>query len=400
MLRLAGAPLAVLLAAPVLLPAPTAPPVASSSRNASSLSAPAPAPQYTIYWALGNPAWAPTPYDVASFGIVPDATIVFDVSAGAGSPWPKLICTDRGPDGKPCAGPSSEPCYNFSFVEADCTKAGGVRRDAPWATAAGLPPVLCCNPGGCTPAEGSRVKIKAQVAGTVAGKVPGNFSGNAVLDVEGWNPIASPDIFGSCNTAETGRSTTSAAWFMEQGLRNYSVAAVMHEQPALTKPQAVAVAQMRFSGAAADILVAALEGAKATRPLARWGYFGEVGLCNLDGPCVDPTTEFAAGGSDPLCGYDHPTAGPRLHAQAEAQRPIWAASDALFPAIYFQSVQPGGVIGSYACDNQHFTGSACKNLTLADQRAVAHSAVARVSARQLSMRAQLLGVDLSVRRPS
>ena len=68
-----------------------------------------------------------------------------------------------------------------------------------------------------------------------------------MLDVEGWNPVASPEIFGSCDTAETGRNTTTTAWYMEQGLRNYSVAAVLHEQPGLPLPQAVAVAQKRFS---------------------------------------------------------------------------------------------------------------------------------------------------------
>ena len=342
--------------------------------------------QYSIYYVLGNPAWAPgfnvsnprtwsPPYNVSQYGLIADATAVFDVSSGANSPWPGIHIADRGADGKPCAGPTSGVCWNFTFSATECAAVGGVIRRTPAkydraGFTGGIGFSMCCNLGGCVPQEGDPHRIKAQVGGYVTEKVPARFTGNVALDVEGWNPIATSDIFGSCNTVETGRSITTS-YYMEQHLRNYSLALVRQSQPSLSAAQSIIVAQREFSTAAAGILVAALEAAKAARPLASWGYYGPVALCSIEGPCAPGLAE----GSDELCGYDHPQAGAVLRAQAEAQRPIWMHSDAMFPSIYFQSVDPGSPQAAYECDDQHFQGPACRNISLAHARALQHSTV-------------------------
>ena len=80
-------------------------------------------------------------------------------------------------------------------------------------------------------------------------------------------------------------------------------------------------------------------------------------------------------GSDELCGYDHPQVGAVLRAQADAQRPIWEHSDTMFPSIYFRLVDPSGPHAAYECDDEHFDGPACRNISLAHERALQHSMV-------------------------
>ena len=50
------------------------------------------------------------------------------------------------------------------------------------------------------------------------------------------------------------------------------------------------------------------------------------------------------------CGIEHPTEGARLwDIIAQQQRPIWAASDVLFPVIYFESpLEDAGLGGKSA----------------------------------------------------
>ena len=79
-------------------------------------------------------------------------------------------------------------------------------------------------------------------------------------------------------------------------------------------------------------------------------------------------------GADPLCGYDHPIAGPKFRKQAEALLPVVQASDILFPSAYLMSVDPrshGYILGlsGLECDLNHWAGPPCANHSLAVQRA-------------------------------
>lgn len=323
--------------------------------------------RYQIFYTLGNPAWSPEwsstkplpgppPYNVSQYGLRAQCTITFDISSGNQSPWPRIIGIDRGPDGKPCAGPSTEPCYNYSWAPS-CTKAGGVKTETVWGS-------LCCAAGGCSPQEGNASAVGRLVNSFVQQKVPADFTGNCVLDCEGWNALTTDTSFGTCDSDPD---------FGTPNLyRNYSLDRVRQRQH-LSPSQAIAQARKEFHQAASAILVTALRAARAARPKCHWGYYGEMSACSLRSPC----TESGPDGADPLCGYDHPTEGAALRAIAEQHRPVWDESDRLFPSIYFQGIQPSGSINSYACIDAHFRGARCRNYTLAQNRAMMHSTIAQ-----------------------
>jgi polygalacturonase len=159
--------------------------------------------RYSIYYTLGNPAWSPEwsstkplpgppPYNVSQFGLRAQSTITFDISSGNQSPWPRIIGIDRGTDGKPCAGPNAEPCYNYNWAPS-CTKAGGVNTETMWGS-------LCCAAGGCSPQEGNASAVGRLVHSFVQQKVPADFTGNCVLDCEGWNALTTDTTFGTCDS--------------------------------------------------------------------------------------------------------------------------------------------------------------------------------------------------------
>ena len=126
--------------------------------------------------------------------------------------------------------------------------------------------------------------------------------------------------------------------------RDHSLALAKILFPHLNSAQLEAQAAQQYSDAATRLLVTVLQTARATRPACHWGYWGSVGLCQFKRPCAAPPSQSASpaagakaagGGTDWMrCGLDHPTEGARLWAIAEQQRPIWAASDALFPDLY------------------------------------------------------------------
>ena len=47
------------------------------------------------------------PYNVSRYGLRAGRTITIGIGVGDKSPWPRIIRLDRGPDGKPCAGPNA-----------------------------------------------------------------------------------------------------------------------------------------------------------------------------------------------------------------------------------------------------------------------------------------------------
>ena len=108
------------------------------------------------------------------------------------APKPRIIGIDRGTDGKPCAGPNAEPCYNYSWAPS-CTKAGGVNTETMWGS-------LCCAAGGCSPQEGNASAVGRLVHSFVQQKVPADFTGNCVLDCEGWNALTTDTTFGTCDS--------------------------------------------------------------------------------------------------------------------------------------------------------------------------------------------------------
>ena len=90
-------------------------------------------------------------------------------------------------------------------------------------------------------------------------------------------------------------------------------------------------AAAQYSEAASRLLVTVLQTARATRPGCHWGFWGSTGMCQFKRPCASSSASSGGGGDDWLrCGVDHPAEGARLWAIIEQQRPLWAASDALY----------------------------------------------------------------------
>ena len=100
---------------------------------------PFPAQPYELFWTLGDAHdWAPTPYNMSQYGFTSGncgATLPPGNGPGSfcyGNTWtrdlgasqrlgfPSLFLTDRGADGKPCAGEHNGafrgPCYNHSWA--------------------------------------------------------------------------------------------------------------------------------------------------------------------------------------------------------------------------------------------------------------------------------------------
>ena len=102
--------------------------------------------------------------------------------------------------------------------------------------------------------------------------------------------------------------------------------------------------------------------AKAARPRCRWGYYGLP--CAFSEPCTNSSDD------SPLCGYDHPTAGPALRAQAAQQQPIVDVSDSLYPSLYPQSIAPAGdTPEQYRCMDAGLRGPHCRIVSLGMWRA-------------------------------
>ena len=76
------------------------------------------------------------------------------------------------------------------------------------------------------------------------------------------------------------------------------------------------------------------------------------------------------------CGIEHPTEGARLwDIVAQQQRPIWAASDVLFPVIYFESpLEDAGLGGKSAGFDRAGMRSVVKTAVRIDYRGRVHDA--------------------------
>jgi hypothetical protein len=161
-------------------------------------------------------------------------------------------------------------------------------------------------------------------------------------------------------------------------MRNYSIAIVKRDHPSLSGAEAAALAAKQYSSAANAILAGTLRAAKAARPLCHWGYYGEAGLCSFNyWPCAGSRAAGEAGAGEPLCGYDHPTEGASLRHLVEQQKPIWEASDSLFPEMYPRGVTGNSSINNYRCLAEHLSGPHCLNITLEEHRARIRSIVAQ-----------------------
>ena len=348
----------------------------SATRIAAAESSP-----FSIFWKLGESSWEPPPYDVSGFGFVENGTWILDVFSGQPA-WPDMFGFDAGTeDGRCCGGPNcwppaaEFPCTDYRWTNATC---GAAARDslgtpAPAAVKANRTDMgpTCCNPGGCVPQEANISAIVALTKRLVAESVPAGFSGNCVLDQEGYNSIASDVAFGDCDWPH--------AW--SNVYRNYSLALVRARQPSLPEAEVAATAQREWRQATAALMVASLEAAKAVRPSCKWGYYGAETTCSILKPCSPSPVP----GADPLCGYDHPTEGPKFRKQALDLLPVVAASDVLFPSIYLTDVFPRshGVplgLSGLACYLDLQNGSTslsppCVNDTLETQRGGIRSVV-------------------------
>ena len=257
-----------------------------------------------------------------SFGFIADnyahtvGTNTFDFS---GDPaWPNVIASD---------------------AHGGCP-APGVRTDTP------LGP-LCCAPGGCVAQEGNATAVAAMTARRVAAQVSPALEGNCVIDFEGWNNVVWGNQYGSCPTGPPQDPDDPPPASNIQ--RNLSIARARQAFPNLPRDQAEAEAARAYYAAATRLLVTVLATARATRPRCHWGFWGAVGQCGFRRPCLAPDAPGNPSDGEWLCGIDHPTEGARLWAILQQQRPIWAASDALFPQIYLESpARDAGLAGKGA----------------------------------------------------
>ena len=210
------------------------------------------------------------------------------------------------------------------------------------------------------PQEANLSAIIADTKKWVSEKVPEGFSGNCVLDQEGYNAIATDVQFGECDWPHSWSNI----------YRNYSLALVRAQHPALAPAQVATVAQQQWTSSTVKLMIASINAAREVRPACKWGYYGKEVACSIYQPCAPSPVA----GADPLCGYDHPVMGPKFRKQAEALLPVVEASDILFPSAYMMSVDPrshGYILGlsSLQCDLNHWVGPPCANSTLAVQRA-------------------------------
>ena len=100
-------------------------------------------------------------------------------------------------------------------------------------------------------------------------------------------------------------------------------------------------AALQYQSAATELLVTVLNVARTVRPKCHWGYWANTGLCADKRPCKRPDHPE----EDWKCEIEHPIEGERLWAIAQQQKPIWEASDALFPEIYFESPNEDAGLG-------------------------------------------------------
>lgn len=146
-----------------------------------------------------------------------------------------------------------------------------------------------------------------------------NWNGNAVLDFEAWTTVWElnnhPDNWHGAR------------------YQNESLRIVQQTHPEYNQTQLEAAAKQEFETAATEWFVKSLELGRQLRPLAKWGFYGlpsnELDLCSSNNN--ESTVE---------CSYDGPN-GVVLKEYAARQSPIWAASDALFPSIYY----PDALVG-------------------------------------------------------
>ena len=123
---------------------------------------------------------------------------------------------------------------------------------------------ICCAAGGCAPQEGNASAVGKLVHSFVPQKVPADFTGNCVLDVEGWNALTTDTTFGTCRTTPTSAYDGDPDLYPNL-LRNYSLDSVRKRQPSLSPAEAIAQARREYHQAASAILVTALRAARSAR---------------------------------------------------------------------------------------------------------------------------------------
>jgi hypothetical protein len=187
-----------------------------------------------------------------------------------------------------------------------------------------------------------------------------NFSGNAVFDFEGWDPVWEmnnctylgkaiyPAAFepGSCAVKPGG--VPGSGW--RGKVQQDSIALVRAKHPDWREAQLVAQAKQEFQSAAALFMVQTMQTVKRIRPKATWGWY--MFPYKQHGPCHwDPTDGTMK------CGYDDPTWGKTVTALylADWLQPAWQAVGGIFPSIYLsKDVQPE-LSGAFVMGNVHLS---------------------------------------------
>lgn len=88
-----------------------------------------------------------------------------------------------------------------------------------------------------------------------------DWSGNAVLDFEAWDPIWV-------------ENTASACGYHGACYQEMSIKIVKAEHPGLNATQVAAEAERQFNDAALDWMIQTLRTCREIRPKAKWGFYG------------------------------------------------------------------------------------------------------------------------------
>eukprot|EP00039_Didymoeca_costata_P015420 m.262101 g.262101 ORF g.262101 m.262101 type:complete len:833 (-) comp16222_c0_seq1:188-2686(-) len=154
-----------------------------------------------------------------------------------------------------------------------------------------------------------------------------SYNGYIILDLEEWDPVwemnnCSYDGFplypdpSYCNSSNMWRGQYQQA----------SIAHAERENPTMPLPWVINIAKKEFETAAMSFMENTIKLGKRMRPNATWGIY--MVPYKVHGPCV------LTNDSEYLCGFSHPTYGPKISALYEQLTPLWQTVDAIFPSIY------------------------------------------------------------------
>jgi hypothetical protein len=161
-------------------------------------------------------------------------------------------------------------------------------------------------------------------------------TGLGVLDLEAWDPVWEMNNCTFAGERLYPGDCPADGW--RGKYQHATLSWVQRLHPTWPAVEVLSEAKRQWEASAVAFFVETLTLLKALRPGMRWGVY--MLPFKVHGPCAP---DQAGPGRAQLCGFDHPTFGPKLRALYEAPQmaPIWQVADLIAPSIYL-STTPGG----------------------------------------------------------